>query len=225
VGFSTACGSAERGADGSNSSVAEPSAIASAGPDSGRTATTVNEAPLTPLALLTSLENIGQELSKRQAAGTLSPSLAEAWQKAQPARSAPDVGQLIGLIRAAAPSATILQVSDETMARYFESYNAVLSELHAEAEQATLDDQLSALNQEWQAVTAQIEAADQSAQRSSTYCCAYRAWSISPNFHCFQFKTIGIWAAAKCSAFTAGVPLVDQILFQKTACSNLQECQ
>lgn len=60
-------------------------------------------------------------------------------------------------------------------------------------------------------------------QLGSTWCC--RAMTVFNNsWSCHQYKTLGVVAAAKCAAFFAGVPIVDGIRLDKTACSNIPEC-
>ncbi|WP_437530359.1 hypothetical protein WME79_49585 [Sorangium sp. So ce726] len=208
-------------------------ATLSAACGSGDTTETESDSPapqaevtsaVTPDLLLRTVENIGAELEARQASGTLSAEWAEAWSKAQAMRKQSQIQTLIELLQEGASSGDLLAVGSDTIELFFQSYDPVLFEMERQHAGGTLDARLTELRARWLSVAEQVVESGDSSQRASTYCCRASV-SFSDNWSCHQFNTIGVWAAAKCSAFFAGVPVVDGIRLSKASCSSIQECQ
>lgn len=208
-------------------------ATLSAACGSGDTTETESDAPapqaeatsaVTPDLLLRTVENIGAELEARQASGTLSAEWAEAWSKAQAMRQQSPIQTLIELLQEGASSGDLLAVGSDAIELFFQSYDPVLFEMERQHADGTLDARLTELRASWLSVAEQVVESGDSSQRASTYCCRASV-SFSDNWSCHQFNTIGVWAAAKCSAFFAGVPVVDGIRLSKASCSSIQECQ
>ncbi|WP_437482176.1 hypothetical protein WME75_40290 [Sorangium sp. So ce1014] len=181
-------------------------------------------AAVTPALLLRTVENIGAELEARLASGTLSAEWVEAWSKAQVMRQQSQVQTLIELLREGATSGDLLAAGSDAIELYLQSYDAVLLEMERQHAEGTLDARLTELRSSWLSVAERVSESGDSSQRASTYCCRASV-SFSDNWSCHQFNTIGIWAAAKCSAFFAGVPVIDGIRLSKQSCSDVPECQ
>jgi hypothetical protein len=211
-----ACGS-EGDGSGARTEVLAPPAESTAPPAEGASAAS-------PALLLRTIEDIGAELSQRAAAGTLTAEWAEAWSQACAVRGQAQVASLIALVDAGATSGDLLAVGAEAFDLYFQSYEPVFLQLEKQHANRTLDGRLAALRSNWLSVAERVAQSGDSDQRASTWCCRART-IFSDSWDCHTFKTLGVWAAAKCSGYFAGVPLVDGIRLSKQACSSVAECQ
>ncbi|WNG42748.1 hypothetical protein F0U60_00520 [Archangium minus] len=179
---------------------------------------------VTPALLLRTVEDIGAELELRQASGALSAEWDEVWSQAQVVRQRSELQNLLALIDQRASSGELLAVGSEVIELYFESYEPTFRLMEKQHSSGTLDARLTELRSNWLSVAERVDQSTDSSQRAATWCCR-GTLSFSEKWHCNEFKTAGIWAATKCAAIFAHIPIVDGFRLSKQSCSDVAECQ